>query len=457
MCDNLLASTSQRQDLDDLEWFERPLEGLIDCSLPPHEIDRIAVESKALQRRRVVRCGMDLVKLCLLYSLPYLSFRSVAAIAESLQLALTDDAVRYRLRQCETMLARLVGHMLERAAALEQLPRPTCPTGMTFALLDGSTLQRPGTTSTDQRLHLEYDPQAGYMLYCRVTDATHAEGLDNSLQRRDALYIGDANYGRARQLAHAEQLGMNVLLRTHLMNIRLEDEQGKRIDPEQLIELADAGQQCVAVTATDAQGYRAAARLIIFKLPEEQAERAREEYIRQRKRKKALPDPQAVKLRGYITLLTNLDAECIDASLLVVLYALRWQIELAFKRYKSLLALDELHARSDKTVRVEILAKLFWVLLVEAVMRVNTALDAAHSEGRGSRLPVSLWRLTAISHLVALSWLLEGVAAAWFRHVQEHGLPRSMSERKRKRRPALEALQDELREMAQMLTLNHPP
>jgi len=64
-------------------------------------------------------------------------------------------------------------------------------------------------------------------------------------------------------------------------------------------------------------------------------------------------------------LVTSLDQETAGAEQLGELYRLRWRIELAFKRLKSLLSLDRLPAKDEGLARTWILAHLIAALLIE--------------------------------------------------------------------------------------------
>jgi len=70
-------------------------------------------------------------------------------------------------------------------------------------------------------------------------------------------------------------------------------------------------------------------------------------------------------------LATSLDE---PANQVFDLYALRWQIEIAFKRLKSLLHIDRLEAKDPDLVRTWILAHIIAALLIED--HAAEALDA---------------------------------------------------------------------------------
>src|SRR3546814_4177071 len=64
-------------------------------------------------------------------------------------------------------------------------------------------------------------------------------------------------------------------------------------------------------------------------------------------------------------LLTTLPAETADPDRVLALYRLRWQIELAFKRLKSLLHIDRLTAKDPRLARCWLAANLVAALLID--------------------------------------------------------------------------------------------
>jgi hypothetical protein len=88
---------------DTLEWLPGNLDAMLD-------------ESGVLQRRRAVRCGEELVRLGLAYSLLDLSLRSTAAWWTSIgQPSMSDVAVLKRLKSATPFLEKVVYAMLSRA------------------------------------------------------------------------------------------------------------------------------------------------------------------------------------------------------------------------------------------------------------------------------------------------------------------------------------------------------
>jgi hypothetical protein len=69
---------------------------------------------------------------------------------------------------------------------------------------------------------------------------------------------------------------------------------------------------------------------------------------------------------GRVMLITSLPREAWVGSRILELYRRRWQVELVFKRLKSLIGLEELRVHDNELVRVWIHAVLLVALLIDA-------------------------------------------------------------------------------------------
>jgi IS4 transposase len=67
-------------------------------------------------------------------------------------------------------------------------------------------------------------------------------------------------------------------------------------------------------------------------------------------------------------LITSLHPEDYDTEAVLQLYRLRWRIELAFKRLKSVIGLNGPPGRDDRSARPYLLAHLLTILLLEPLV-----------------------------------------------------------------------------------------
>jgi Transposase DDE domain len=108
-------------------------------------------------------------------------------------------------------------------------------------------------------------------------------------------------------------------------------------------------------------------RLVIRRKAPEQAEAERTRLLKDAKKRGKRPDPHSLEAAGYILLLTSLPATIFPATDILAIYRFRWQIELAFKRFKSLAGLDQLPAKNPELARAWIYARLIVALIAEQI------------------------------------------------------------------------------------------
>lgn len=104
-------------------------------------------------------------------------------------------------------------------------------------------------------------------------------------------------------------------------------------------------------------------RLIAFRLSEESAGRRRAHLREKCRTYGRQPTLEALELAGWLILLTNAPPTKLPAQAAGYLYRARWQIELIFKQWKSVLRLDVIPSENPYRVQCEVWARLLAALL----------------------------------------------------------------------------------------------
>jgi hypothetical protein len=114
-------------------------------------------------------------------------------------------------------------------------------------------------------------------------------------------------------------------------------------------------------------------RLIAYRLPEEQANRRRAQLKEKCRTYGRLPTQDALQLAGWLLLLTNAPALLLPTRAVSYLYRVRWQVELIFKQWKSVLRLDVLPSQNQCRVQCEVWARLLAAVLAFVWYRHSNA------------------------------------------------------------------------------------
>jgi Transposase DDE domain len=329
------------------------------------DLEESAREHGAIVRLRVIKTAAQLLRLALAYCLSGFSLRTTAAWAEaSGEASFSDVALLKRLRRCGPWLSALVGQL---SGALH--PEAACADGaQRVVAVDATAICSPGGKYKRYRLlHTVYDVGAQRFRTTEVTDRHQAERLDVGTVEAGEIRLGDRAYGRYRDLAAVTGAGADYVVRLSATALKLTHPDGTGLKRAQFCRAAEReGLQDVPVLVHDANGAAPlAARLIILPLPPEKAEAARRHMRKKARHWGYTASEEALATAGCLMLITSLDAEHWPAERVLSLYRRRWQVELAFKRLKSLLDLERLRAFDSALVNAWIHAVLLVALIVD--------------------------------------------------------------------------------------------
>jgi Transposase DDE domain len=109
-------------------------------------------------------------------------------------------------------------------------------------------------------------------------------------------------------------------------------------------------------------------RLIAVKRGRQAAHFARARLHQTARKKQKRLSRAAIFLAGYVYVWTTIPSHKMKSAQVLELYRVRWQIELAFKRMKSIMGLGQLPKLSDASSRAWIHGKLFVALLLERLL-----------------------------------------------------------------------------------------
>jgi hypothetical protein len=326
------------------------------------DLEASAFQTGAIRRRRAVNEASSLLRLALAYGFCGFSLRQTAAWAQATKIAdLSDVALLNRLRKAADWLGHLLAVKLaERAGAL-----PGATPARRLRVVDATTVSRPGSTGTDWRLHLAFNLASWSIDQVQLTGAEGGESLTRFEFSPGDLILGDRGYGHRKGLEAVLRVGADFIVRIGWQNLPLWHAETQRFDVlAALRALPDARPGSYPVRLTPHPGS-SALRFVAVRKTETSAQEAREKLLRERQKKGKSPDPRSLEACGYIFVLTSLpSSEWADAQVLEC-YRFRWQIELAFKRLKSLLQFGVLPAKDAALARTILYSKLLAALMLD--------------------------------------------------------------------------------------------
>jgi Transposase DDE domain len=325
------------------------------------DLEATARRFGAFQRARKVRNAEELLRLIFLYGPAHLSLRSTAAAADDAGMAsLSDKGVLGRLRKSADWLEHLLQCLLLHKQGCSAA---TMDGALDLALVDGSVICGPGSTGADWRLHARFDPGRGGFADLVLSKGDVSERVDRTKITAGQTMIQDRGYARVRDFNSVLAAKAHFITRIGWRSLRL-----LRLDQQPVDVLALLPQDGLPSEHTVCvKGITAPLRLVIQRIPPEKAERQRKRVARKAGKAGHRIDPRTTVAAGYLMLITSLPAAQQPAERIVAMYRNRWQVELGFKRLKSIAGIDALPALDPELARTWLLAHLIAAVLTDEI------------------------------------------------------------------------------------------
>jgi len=339
------------------------------ASLLPEGWRDLARETGAMRRARgeITRPEV-LLQVLLLHVATGLSLKQAAARAQVQGLAAVSDvALLKRLRSSEAWLRELARRMFEAS----RFARVTAwaPEGRRLRAVDATTVEEPGATGTDWRVHYAIRLPEMRCDFYEVTDDKGGETYKRIPVQRGDIILGDRGYCHRQGVAHVLRQQGDVIVRLNSTGFPLIE--AKRDAPFELLPHLrrlrghQVGEWSVRF---DADAKLWPARRCAIRKSRHAAERAKKTILQQAAKKQKHVRPETLESAEYIYVLGSLTRDVLDARDVLDLYRARWQIEICFKRLKSLFRLGHVPKRHDASARAWIEGKLLTVLLIERLL-----------------------------------------------------------------------------------------
>jgi hypothetical protein len=310
------------------------------------------------------------------------SLREVAGTFTALYASITDQAVAERLRACGPWVQALLRQMFPMAT-VESLPA-----GRRFVVLDASSIQAPGATGTDHRLHIAMDLVSLQFLEVLVSDVHTGETLKHFTFAPGDIAVADRGYAQCQGMSAALQQGADLIVRLHPFSVVLGDATGAPLELCAALKRQRMETRRTLVVTLRATGGQHEVRgwVHAYRLNVEQTNRARHKC--RQGHKKGTPSAESLLLAGWVLVFTTLAPAVLSAQTIMALYRCRWQVEIAIKRWKSVLDVDALRAKAHSPLgEVWLHGKLLYALMLERRMRRQLG----DSWGRLDRERVGTW------------------------------------------------------------------
>lgn len=332
--------------------------------LPP-EYRELADEHKQVQTQfgnAKIRTADDLLRLALLHVGADLPLRqTVALMAEGGGPAVSHVRLHKKMFRALPYFRALVRSMVNTTPA-----DPERWAGYEVVTVDASSVCGPGAENADARLHVQMRVTDLDFLSVRVEGIEVGETFKRFPWKPGQLAVGDRGYCHPPGIGWVVMQGADVLVRVNRGALPLSEPSGERIDLMEWLRSLRGRDACERAVLIRDKEHRLdiRGRLVAMRLPVAQAEKARARLKRELGRKVSDLDREAA---AYVVLFTTVPRSRLDAYRCLELYRLRWQVELLFKRWKSLCGFDRLPNYLDETITSWLYAKVLLALLMQRI------------------------------------------------------------------------------------------
>lgn len=359
------------------------------ASFLPPDYEALAAEHKQVETKfgqAKIRDADTLLRFILLHVGAELPLRqTVVVMAEAGLPSVSPMRLHKKMGRAVPYLRALVHRMVDwpTEGAAERWG------GYVFSAVDATVVCGPGAIGTDARIHTKLRVADVSLTDVQVTDEHGGESFRRFSWERGELAVGDRAYFTPPGIQHVLAAGADVLVRYRLEGVELRDVQAQVLDVLDAVSHLAVGSTFDMDVSAKLPNRVAGGRLIAYRLPDDAVERARE---RLRREKGAELSPRVYESAQYVLLFTTATRARLDAERCLQGYRLRWQIELQFKRWKSLCGFDLLPNQRDDTTLAWIYTKVLLGLLLDRMASIPTELSPPERRDPVGNVPTDVVR-----------------------------------------------------------------
>lgn len=333
------------------------------CTFLPPGWAEMARTTGALRRARDFPDAESLLRVLLLHVANGYSLAETAVRARQLGVNVSAVAIFKRLQASEEWLRWLAEQeRSEQRVRMESQGRPV-------RVVDATTVSEPGSTGTDWRVHYSVNLTNLQCDFFELTDVQGGETLRRVPVHRGDIILGDRIYATPVGAAHVQNAHADLVVRLNRQSLPLFDlTTDKPSDVLRLFrQLKVEKAQFWSTRIKRPGGGWITGRLIAIKRSAAATRKARHRLERKASKAQKKVSRASWIAAQYFAVWTTLP-ETFSAEAVLELYRLRWQIELAFKRMKSILGLGHLPKKDPASARAWLHGKIFVSLLVERMV-----------------------------------------------------------------------------------------
>jgi hypothetical protein len=254
--------------------------------------------------------------------------------------------------------------------------------GRRVLAVDSSVVKEPGAVGKLWRLHYSMNIRSLRCEEVEVSSAKVGESLKQFNVRVGDILISDRGFGKRPGIRSVVERGGDIVSRINANNVPLQDEGGGHFDQLSYLRSLGVGQSGEFPAILEGKDGPIKVRVCAYRKTEQQRLESERKQGQDCQRRQTSVKAQTKELAGYVVLVTTL--RDLSAEQILALYQHRWQVELAFKRMKSLLNLSGLKKKDPQGAKAWLQGKLLVACLVEKLIAVGERFSPEEEQAYGA-------------------------------------------------------------------------
>jgi hypothetical protein len=342
--------------------------------LPP-SWQQLARLSGAVERLRGFDSVNEVLRVLLMHVGFGFSLRETVVRAKAAGLAeISDVTLLNRLRQAEGWLRHLGQALLEESGVRWRGLQPR----RRLRAVDGTVIKEPGPTGSHWRLHYSLllpELTCDHFVITATQGSNTAEQLGRFPVVAGDVMLADCGYCHPSAVARVCRQGADVIVRwnSSVPLYRADDQRFALL--AQLRHLRTAGRIREWPVWMHDGDQRLAGRLCVVRKSEQAIAAAQRKIDRREQKHQQRVRPETREYACYVMIFTTLLAPVMGVAEVLEYYRFRWQIELVFKRLKSILAVGHLPKHDAQSSRAWLYGKLVVALLTQKLIRLGSSIS----------------------------------------------------------------------------------
>lgn len=331
----------------------------------PEGYEKACWETKAMSRKIGLQNEKYLLTLCLFYAYDHslIEVQSYAKVTGIYNIS--DVGFMKRFSRCGDWFKWIIKNL--SPSEIVHYPKPEILEKYRVLAVDASDITTGGKANQKWHLHYAVDLFSLSCAMFKLTPETVGESLKNFEIKPGDLVLGDRAYASLSGIEYCKKHGADFVLRVKNKAFKMYNKNGDIVTFEDILKDVDSICKDTTVYIKMSDKEMVPVRICAIR-KDENGLKQTEKKLRRRESKRQFKYSDSTKyVNQFFFVITSLDDK-FSAKQILDLYRLRWQVEMVFKRFKSIVKLGSMPTKTAASSEAWLNCKMLIVLLIEKLL-----------------------------------------------------------------------------------------